>query len=87
MADSLPVLVPHQALHATVSILVNDRDWWQMWACWGKQEQPAFISKCPGNAQSAAAQIPGDHGPSKPALFHKQSMRLHAILHQQVQPW
>ena len=51
-----------------------------------KNKMP-FIPQCLGLAQSAAAEMPGDGWPNKPTLFHWQSMRPHAELHQQLQPW
>ena len=45
-----------------------------------------FIPQCPGLAQSAAAEMLGDGWSNKPTLFHRQSMRPHAELHQQPQP-
>ena len=38
-----------------------------------------FISQCLAIGQSAEAQMPGDDWPSKPTLFHWQSMRPHCI--------
>ena len=48
-----------------------------------KNKMP-FIPQCPSLAQSAAAEMSGDGRPSKPALFHMQSMRPHAELHEQL---
>ena len=45
-----------------------------------------FIPQCPGPAQSAEAEMPGDSRSSKPTLFHRQGMRPHAELHQQLYP-
>ena len=40
--------------------------------------------QCPGAAESAAAQMPGERWPSKPTLFYWESTRPDAQLHQQL---
>ena len=50
-----------------------------------KNKMP-IIPQRPSVAQSAAAEMSGDGRPSKPALFHRQSMRPHAELHEPLQP-
>ena len=84
MADSFLVLVPHKTLHGTISILIQRpklaTNVGKMGAV--KNKMP-FIPQCPGPAQSAAAEMPGDGRFSKPTLFHRQGMRPHAELHQQ----
>ena len=68
MANSFLVLVPHKTLHGTISILIQrpklatNVD--KMGAV--KNKMP-FIPQCPGPAQSAAAEMPGDGRFSKPA--------------------
>ena len=87
MADSFLVLVPHKTLHGTISILIQRpklaTNVGKMGAV--KNKMP-FIPQCPGPAQSAAAEMPGDGRFSKPTLFHRQGMRPHAELHQQPYP-
>ena len=87
MADSFLVLVPHKTLHGTISILMQPpklaTNVGKMGAV--KNKMP-FIPQCPGPAQSAAAEMPGDGRFSKPTLFHRQGMRPHAELHQQPYP-
>ena len=87
MADSFLVLVPHKTLHGTISILIQRpklaTNVGKMGAV--KNKMP-FIPQCPGLAQSAAAEMPGDGRFSKPTLFHRQGMRPHAELHQQPYP-
>ena len=87
MADSFLVLVPHKTLHGTISILIQRpklaTNVGKMGAV--KNKMP-FIPQCPGPAQSAAAEMPGDGRFSKPTLFHRQGMRPHAELHQQPHP-
>ena len=61
MADSFLVLVPHKTLHGTISILIQRpklaTNVGKMGAV--KNKMP-FIPQCPGPAQSAAAEMPGD---------------------------
>ena len=87
MADSFLVLVPHKTLHGTISISIQRpklaTNVGKMGAV--KNKMP-FIPQCPGPAQSAAAEMPGDGRFSKPTLFHRQGMRPHAELHQQPYP-
>ena len=82
MADSFLVLVPHKTLHGAISISIQRpklaTDVGKMGAV--KNKMP-FIPQCPGPAQSAAAEMPGDGRFSKPTLFHRQGMRPHAELH------
>ena len=88
MADSFLVLVPHKTLHGTISILIQRpklaTNVGKMGAV--KNKMP-LIPQCPGPAQSAAAEMPGDGRFSKPTLFHRQGMRPHAELHQQPWKW
>ena len=69
MADSFLVLVPHKTLHGTISILIQRpklaTNVGKMGAV--KNKMP-FIPQCPGPAQSAAAEMPGDGRFSKPTL-------------------
>ena len=78
VANSLLVLMPHKTLHGTISILIQRT---KSAANVGKmravKNKMPFIPQCPGLAQSAAAEMPGDGWPSKPTLFHWQSMRPH----------
>ena len=87
MADSFLVLVPHKTLHGTISILIQRPKLATNVGKTGavKNKMP-FIPQCPGPAQSAAAEMPGDGRFSKPTLFHRQGMRPHAELHQQPYP-
>ena len=55
-----------------------------MWAKWGQSKTKCRSS--PNAAQSAAAEMPGDGRFSKPTLLHRQGMRPHAELHQQLYP-
>ena len=48
-------------------------------------KRKCFIPQRPGLAQSAAAEMRGDGWCCNPTLFHWQSMRAHAELHQQPQ--
>ena len=87
MANSFLVLVPHKTLHGTISILIQQpklaTNVGKMGAV--KNKMP-FIPQCPGPAQSTAAEMPGDGRFSKLTLFHRQGMRPHAELHQQLYP-
>ena len=86
VANSLLVLVPHKTLHGTISILIQRTkvaaDVGKMSAV--KNKMP-LIPQCPGRAQSAAAEMPGEGWSGKPTLLSWQSMRPHAELHQQPQ--
>ena len=86
MADSPLVLVPHKTLHGTISILIQLKEMAANVGKMGAVKKMPSIPQCPGLAQSAVAEMPGDGWPSKPTLFHWQSMRPHAKLHQQLQP-
>ena len=59
MANSFLVLVPHETLHGTISILIQRpklaTNVGKMGAV--KNKMP-FIPQCPGPAQSAAAEMP-----------------------------
>ena len=74
MADSFLVLVPHKTLHGTISILIQRpklaTNVGKMGAV--KNKMP-FIPQCPGPAQSAAAEMPGDGRFTKPTLFHQSA--------------
>ena len=75
MANSFLVLVPHRTLHGTISILIQRPELATNVGKMGavKNKMP-FIPQCPGPAQSAAAEMPGDGRFSKPKLFHRQGM-------------